>query len=369
MLATKFVKSTYTTVLKPILFLFDPEKIHDLFIIAGSILGRYRATRSLTSRFFKFTHASLQQKILGIDFANPVGLAAGFDKDAKLMNILPAVGFGFEEIGSITGEPCAGNPGKRLWRLPGSKSIRVFYGLKNPGCEVIATKLANRKFDFPIGVSVAKTNCAATADDTVGINDYAKAMETCLNIGEYFTINISCPNAYGGQPFTDPAKLDRLLARLDQIETNKPVFLKISADLNQEQLDEVVNVCDKHRVHGFVVANLTKNPENPCIAKDEIPEGSDGGFSGKPTFELSNKQIARIYQTCGDRYVIIGCGGTFSAEDAYEKIRQGASLVQLITGMIFEGPQLIGEINQGLVDLLKKDGYHNISEAVGAEHR
>jgi dihydroorotate dehydrogenase len=367
MLATSFVRTTYRHILKPILFLFDPEMIHNLFVWTGALLGRFSFFRSLTSRFFKYSHASLKQNVLGIDFPNPIGLAAGFDKDARLMSILPAVGFGFEEIGSITGEPCPGNPGKRLWRLPKSKAIRVFYGLKNEGAEVVARKLGNRHFDFPIGISVAKTNCETTVESMAGIADYIKAFDLLKDIGDYVTINISCPNAFGGEPFTDPTKLDQLLAGVDRIETKKPIFLKISVDLTEPELDEVVRICDQHRVQGFVISNLLKNTSG--FAPGEIPEESQGGFGGRPTFEPSNKQIGYLYRKCGDRYTIIGCGGVFSAEDAYEKIKQGASLVQLITGMIFEGPQLIGEINKGLVKLLKKDGFDSIKEAIGKAHK
>ncbi|MBU0531371.1 quinone-dependent dihydroorotate dehydrogenase [Patescibacteria group bacterium] len=369
MLATKFIRVSYKNILKPILFLIDPEVIHDLFVKIGSTLGGSKMLRNFTARLFYYRHASLRQEILGIQFENPIGLAAGFDKDARMTDILPAVGFGFEEIGSITGEPCAGNTGKRLWRLPGSKALRVYYGLKNEGCEVIATRLATKHFDFPIGVSVAKTNCPATADDEVGISDYAKALETCSNIGDYFTINISCPNAFGGEPFTDKNKLDRLLTKLDAVKTEKPIFLKIAVDLGEPEIDDIIEVCNRHRVQGFVAANLTKKTDHACIAQDEVHPDSKGGISGLPTREPSNKQISYLYKKCGDKYVIIGCGGVFSAEDAYEKIRLGASLVQLITGMIFEGPQLIGEINRGLVALMKRDGYNSISDAIGTAHR
>ena len=368
MLATKFFKHTYRLILKPILFKFDPELIHDLFVRIGGLLGRFKFARRLTRQLFKYSHPALKQTVLGIDFPNPIGLAAGFDKDAQLMNILPEVGFGFEEIGSITGEPCPGNQGKRLWRMPKSKALRVFYGLKNKGAEATAARLSYQEFDYPLGVSIAKTNCPATVEPMAGIADYLKAFDLMKEIGDYMTINISCPNAFGGEPFTDPARLDQLLAGIDRIQTNKPIFLKIAVDLNKEELDQVIRVCDQHKISGFVVSNLTKQ-ENRCQHPDEIPTDSQGGISGLPVREPSNKQIGYLYRKCGDRYTIIGCGGIFSAEDAYEKIKLGASLVQLITGMIFKGPQLIGEINKGLVGLLRKDGYESISEAIGSAHK
>ena len=190
-----------------------------------------------------------------------------------------------------------------------------------------------------------------------------------MDIGDYFTINISCPNAYGGEPFCGPLNLEALLFELDKIQIDKPIFIKLPPDLSEKELDEILEISKKHSVHGFVVSNLTKDPVNIKIDKEEFKNVSKGkgGISGKPVEDLSNKLIARIYRKENGKFIIIGVGGIFSAEDAYKKIKLGASLVQLITGMIFEGPQLIGQINEGLTRLLKKDGFKNISEAIGAD--
>ena len=350
----------YRNILKPVLFLFDAEKVHDAFISIGVFLGKHRITRWKTSVLFAYENPRLEQDVLGIRFANPVGLSAGFDKDARLTDIMPEVGFGFEEVGSVTGEPCEGNPKPRLWRLPKLKSLAVHYGLKNEGCGKIAARLRGKKFKIPIGVNIAKTNNVACAETEAGIADYAKAFETMNGIGDYFTVNISCPNAYGGEPFTDPERLDRLMTRLDAIPAQKPVFLKLSPDLKGDRLDALIDVCSRHRVQGFICTNLTKEK------KEERDIRLKGGLSGKLVQQLSDEQIAYIYKKTRGRYVIIGAGGIFSAEDAFRKIQLGASLVQLITGMIFEGPQLIGEINRGLVKLLDKNGLKNISEAIGS---
>ena len=350
----------YRNILKPILFLFDAEQVHDWFTAAGVFLGKFKFTRALTRGLFAYKNPRLEQTVLGIRFANPIGLSAGFDKDAKLTDIMPEVGFGFEEGGSITGEPCEGNPKPRLWRLPLLKSLVVHYGLKNEGCEKIAARLAPKKFKFVIGTNVAKTNNVACAETEAGIADYAKAFEAMKEIGDYFTVNISCPNAYGGEPFTDPARLDLLLARLDAIPTKKPVFLKLSPDLSGEKLDALLEVCSRHRVHGFICTNLTKEK------KEENDIRLKGGLSGMMVQKLSDEQISYIYKKTAGKYIIIGVGGVFSAEDAFRKIQLGATLVELITGMIFQGPQLIGEINRGLVNLLDKNGYKSIAEAVGS---
>jgi dihydroorotate dehydrogenase len=366
MFATSFIRWSYRLVGKPVFFAQDPENVHDRVTGLGALLGRFSFTRHLTSAFLGYKHPSLEQTILGIRFKNPVGLAAGFDKDARLTKTLPGVGFGFEEIGSVTGEPCEGNPKPRLWRLPKSNGLIVNYGLKNEGSEAIAKKLRSMSFEFPIGTSVAKTNSPATVEMDAGIADYAKAFRAFTDIGDYFTINISCPNAYGGEPFVEPGKLDALLTFLDQIPTKKPIFLKLPADISFDEADALVSVADRHRVQGLIATNLTKKRENPAILPEEVRGIDVGGISGKPVANLSNELISHLYGTTNGRYVIIGCGGIFSAEDAYEKIRRGASLVQLITGMIYEGPQLIGELNRGLVRLLERDGFKNVAEAVGS---
>lgn len=347
----KIIAWSYKYFFKPIVFKIDPEKVHDSMTFIGRILGSNLITRFLSNLAFNYSHKALEQDVLGIHFKNPLGLSAGFDKDAKLTNIIPCVGFGFEEVGSITGEKCYGNPKPRLWRYPRLKSIRVYYGLHNEGCERISYRLKGKKFAFPVGTSIAKTNNPETCETEAGIDDYVKAFKAFTTIGDYFTINLSCPNAYGGQPFTDPKKLEALLTALDKIQTKKPIFLKLSPDLNEQELDEILSVSKKHRVHGLISTNLTK----------KHPFGN-GGLSGKAVEDLANAQIRTIYEKTGGKFVIIGCGGIFSAQDAYAKLKAGASLLQLITGMIYEGPQLISEINRGLVELMKQDGVTSISE-------
>lgn len=331
----------------------------------GRWLGSWKLARSMIAGFFGYRHTILSQRIMGIRFENPVGLAGGFDKNAELTDIIPSVGFGFEEVGSITGEACEGNPKPRLWRLPKSKSIAVYYGLKNDGARAISTRLKEKTFSIPIGINIAKTNTKETVETEAGIRDYEKAFTSLKDIGNYMTINISCPNAFGGEPFTRPDALDKLLHRLDSIETDKPIFLKISPDLSPDHVDALIDVARKHRVHGFICSNLTKNRKKAGVASDPVPE--KGGLSGKAVEHLANDLIRYVYKKTNGAYIIIGCGGIFSAEDAYKKIRLGASLVQLITGMIFEGPQAVSSINMGLVSLLKRDGYQHISEAIGVD--
>ncbi len=346
----------YIHFLKPIFFKMDPEFVHDRFIFIGRLLGSNALTRTLTKFLFSYSHRMLAQKILGITFKNPIGLAAGFDKDALLTKIIPCTGFGYEEVGSITGEPCEGNPKPRLWRHPNKKALRVYYGLKNEGALAISKRLHGKHFAFPIGTSIAKTNSQETCEMEGGIADYVKAFKAFAHIGDYFTINISCPNAFGGQPFTDPKKLDALLSAIDPIPTTKPIFLKLSPDLTSHEVDSILELAKKHRVHGFICTNLTKKHSLGL-----------GGLSGKAVEDLANTQLKYVYKKTEGKYILIGCGGIFAAQDAYKKIKAGASLLQLITGMIYEGPQTISELNRGLVQLLKKDGYASIHEAIGVD--
>lgn len=365
----------YRQIFKRIFFHVDPEKIHAAMTKTGQVLGYFAVTRWLTALVFRYSNPMLEQNILGIQFPNPVGLAGGFDKNAQLTGIMREVGFGFEEVGSITGEYCEGNPRPRLWRLPKSRSLVVYYGLKNDGAQAIASRLRGRSFKLPVGINIAKTNCRETADTQGGLQDYLKAYKAFSDIGDYYTINISCPNAFGGEPFSTPEKLDLLLTEIDKVPATKPIFIKISPNHTEAELDRFIEICDRHNISGFVCTNLNKDRANPLIKDKNIPE--KGSLSGKVVEDISNKTIAYLYRkTYGSssrnqtrRYIIIGTGGIFSAEDAYKKIRLGASLVQLITGMIFEGPQLISEINHGLVRLLKKDGFNNISDAIGVDNR
>lgn len=353
----------YTTILKPIFFKFDAEDMHNFFNTVGIFLGKHTITKKITHALFDYSNPKLEQNILGIHFKNPVGLSAGFDKNAELSDILPSVGFGFIEVGSITGEPCTGNLRPRLWRLVKSKSLVVNYGLKNDGCEKISQRLEHKKFEVPIGISIAKTNNPFFCTTELGVADYVKAYKAFVHIGSYDTINISCPNAHGGQPFTQKESLDVLLSEIRKVSCTKPIFLKVPADSSDSDLDGIIEVAKKYKINGFVCTNLAKSRDG--VKEKYVPE--KGGLSGKLVDAKSDHIIEYVYKKTRGECIIMGVGGIFSAQDAYKKIRLGASLVQLITGMIYEGPQLIGAINEELVQLLEKDGFKNISEAIGID--
>ncbi len=354
----------YQKALKPIFFRLDPEIVHNRMIRLGAALGKWSVTRAVVRRAFFYRHHALQTTVAGIHFDNPVGLAAGFDKNARLYNILPEVGFGFAELGSITGEPCAGNPKPRLFRLPQDKSILVNYGLYNEGSAAISQRLAHVHFQIPVGFSVAKTNEKLLSTEA-GIMDYRKAYLRMHPLGAYTTINVSCPNTVDGQTFGHPENLAPLLSVLAKERHLKQIFIKIKPDMSQQQLSEIVGIVEQHSwVTGFIISNLTMHREGLSKSKEELDQLSPkGGLSGMPVQKRSNDTITFVRKQTNK--IIIGCGGIFSGKDAYEKIKRGASLIQLVTGMIYEGPGVIGKINRELVDLLHKDGFGNISEAVG----
>lgn len=361
----KIIEVLYRFVIKPILFRQDPEDAHNHACRLGILLGKRKSTKYLIRILFNYQNSILEQRILGIHFQNPIGLGGGFDKNAELTDIIPEVGFGFMEVGSITAKACEGNPKPRLWRLPQLQSLRVWYGLKNDGAETIWERLSKKRFSIPLGINIAKTNNKETTETEAGIKDYLETYKQFLQIGDYDVINISCPNSFGGEAFTDPEKLEKLLKALSAFPKIKPVFIKLSPDLSPSIVDQILEIATLHDIDGFICTNLVKKIEKTLA--EGIP--GQGGLSGKLSNEKSTALISYIYKKTKGSFVIIGLGGVFNAEDAYKKIKAGASLIQLITGMIYKGPQRISQINRGLVKLLKQDGLGSISQAVGADYR
>ncbi len=357
------VDTLYKQALKPVLFRFDPESVHQGFTKVGVSLGKHALGRAVTRSLFYYAHPSLTSTVAGISFPNPVGLAAGFDKNAQLHKILPEIGFGFAELGSITGERCAGNPRPRLFRVPRDRSILVNYGLYNYGAQAISRRLQYTRFSIPIGFSVAKTNDPSLNTEQ-GIADYVKAYRMMHPLGSYTTINVSCPNTADGQTFGHPENLSRLLAALAKEPHQKPIFLKIKPDMTPSQLKEVISIVDKYTwVTGFIISNLTMHREGLKTSKEALDALSlKGGLSGKAVCDRATDVIRSVSKQTDK--IIIGCGGIFNGKDAYEKLKSGASLVQMVTGLIYEGPGVVSKINRQLVDLLQADGYGRISEVV-----
>ena len=357
----------YKRLIKSILFKTNPEKIHNLALIMGTILSKSKVIRYFLKKSFLYKNKTLEQEILKIRFRNPVGLAAGFDKDAKLIELLPSLGFGFTEVGSITNKPCQGNPKPRLFRLPKEKSIIINYGLCNQGAEILHTKLKNKDLEIPLGINIARTNSQMSKEQA--IDDFVSGFQKLKDLGDYLVINASCPNTFDDIDFCEINTLKTLLKEINKENISKPVFLKIKPDLTLDHVDKILEISNEyHFIKGFIISNLTKDRTNLKTPKKEIDAISlKGGLSGPPVKEKSNKLIKYVYKKTKGKYTIVGCGGIFNAEDAYQKIKAGASLVQLITGMIYEGPSLIKKINKDLTKLLEKDNYTNIKQAIGVD--
>lgn len=362
--------SIYTALARPILFRFDSETIHDSLLRAGRFVGKHAPLRRLAASLLAYQHPALETTVAGIPFPNPVGLAAGFDKNGVLPDVLGSIGFGFAEIGSVTAEPCSGNPRPRLWRLPKDRALVVYYGLANRGAESVAARLASSHPSIPIGVSIARTNRPDVRGERA-IEDYARSFRVLAPLAAYVTLNVSCPNASDERRFSEPAFLDPLLRRIGRERVRAPLFLKLKPDMTHAAFGALAAVADRYPwVTGFVISNLTTKRDGLRTDAAALARiGEQGGVSGKPAERLSNELLAHAYRTVGGRYVLIGCGGIMSGADAYHKIRLGASLVQLVTGLIYEGPTLIRRINREIVRELAADGFPSVAAAVGSAHR
>ena len=369
----------YKHVIKPLLFLLTPDFTHKLIVFCGRVAQALPPVRWAIRKSWSFQDKLLRQEVGGITFCNPIGLSAGFDKNAQLSPLMEDVGFGFASGGSVTLEPRKGN--RRPWfhRLPKTKSVVVYAGMPNYGLRKISRYIRRnrRRLDnMPTVVSVAVV-ANKTTREHMGtrltkeaiINDVKKATEYISDnkLASVVEINISCPNA-GKELFIETESLDVLLTTLDSVPRDVPFWVKMPHLYDVEQFDSLLKVIVQHNVQGVTVANLVKDRSKIDI-KDPLTDEIRGGLSGEPTREHSLELIRHAYRNYGDRLIIVGVGGVFSAEDAYVKIKAGVSLVGLITGLFFEGPRLVGRINRGLVELLRKDGFSHISEAVGADFR
>ena len=344
-------KILYQNVLKPILFQFSPDLVHSVFVSFGEQLAKIGLTRKIIHAVYGIPHGLDPVVVDGIKYKSPVLLAAGFDYNGRLAGILQSVGFGGEEVGSVTARPCPGNHPPRLKRLIKSQSIQVYKGLKNEGVDIIIERLKRTKIptDFVLGISIAKTNDEKCVTTESGIADYHYSLSKLVeaNIGDFYTINISCPNAHGGEDFTDPEKLNLLLTKLNTLSTHKPRYVKLPINLPFSHIKNLLDVIKAHHFQGVVIGNLNKD-YTAIKNLEERPQQYRGGLSGAPCRELSNQLISQTRAYMPEKFTIIGCGGILTPEDALEKFNRGANLVQLVSGMIFTGPQLMQSIGSGL---------------------
>jgi len=356
LLKYRFFANSYQYLLKPFFFLLDPEKVHLSMTTAGAFLGASPWSKFLIRICFQYKNPCLEKTVDGITFPNPVGLAAGFDYEAKLPHILPELGFGFMTVGTVTLHPYTGNPKPRLKRFPKSQSLLVNKGFKSLGAVAIIQKLARQQFSSPLGISIGSTNTffSSQSEQIEDIKKTFRLFETSKVHHQFYELNISCPNTQGGQPFTTPSRLQQLLIEIDLLRISKPVYIKMPIDLGERETLQLLKVAEKHHIQGVIFGNLTKDKSNPDVQAEDLKQWQRyaGNLSGKPTWKRSNALIFMTKKHFKSRFTIIGTGGIFSPADAQKKLDLGADLVQLITGMIYQGPQLIGEINLHLAQRL-----------------
>ena len=352
---------------KPVLLSLNPEKSHNLAIWALS--------KNLAGEQIPINSSALESKVFGLNFKNPVGLAAGFDKNAECLNALSKQNFGFLEVGTCTPLPQEGNPQPRLFRFKEEGAVVNRMGFNNGGIELFSQKLRQWKYsgfedkDVVIGANIGKNKNSAN-DET----DYIKCIDSVYGLCDYLVINISSPNTPGLREMQKKDSLANLLTKVKteilNIKTkykgNLPVILKISPDESEENLVDIAEVVMDKKINGVIISNTSidkKIFKDRGFAENKIT----GGISGKPLFKKSTQTLERFYILTEGKIPLIGVGGISSAEDAYEKICKGASLVQLYSALVYNGFDLITDINKGLIELLKRDGFSNISEAVGSK--
>lgn len=343
----------YKLLIRPIFFLFDPEKIHYFTFSLVKFLSRIPFMAGVFRSLYQVNDKKLERTLFGLTFKNPVGLAAGFDKNAVLYNELANFGFGFIEIGTVTPKGQIGNPKQRLFRLKDDKGIINRMGFNNEGLAIAIAQLKKNKGKIIIGGNIGKNTETLPENYTA---DYLECFKGLHPFVDYFVLNVSCPNVSSHAKLEDVGYLKELITAVQKVnnkqEQQKPILLKIAPDLNNQQLDEIVNLVAETKIDGVIASNTSVNRTNLKATEETLKTIGNGGVSGQPIKERSTKVIQYLADTSNKAFPIIGVGGIHSAEDALEKINAGADLVQVYTGFIYEGPSLIKKINKAILKTL-----------------
>ncbi|MCB8933632.1 MAG: quinone-dependent dihydroorotate dehydrogenase [Fimbriimonadaceae bacterium] len=338
----------YAAVVRPLLFLLPPETAHRLGM-AVIARGWLRAP--------SFADPILEQELFGVKFANPLGLAAGFDKNAEAVAHWGALGFGFAEVGTITYRAQPGNPRPRLFRLPADRALINRMGFNNEGARAIATRLAAARPALPIGVNLGKSKDTPLE---AAFQDYSESFKLLRKLGAYFVVNVSSPNTQGLRTLQEKGPLLEIVHALREVDAERPLFVKVAPDLESEALDEVVGVVHEAKLTGIIATNTTVRREGLATSIDE-----EGGLSGEPLRRRSNEVLGHLFQSCDRSVVLIGVGGIFDGLDLYEKIARGAHLCQVYTGWIYGGPGMAPAALRTLVDLMRRDGVASLADLRG----
>jgi len=353
----------YQSLLRPLLFRFDAETMHHATLSACAALG---PAERATQRVLGFALPRLAVEVGGLRFPGPVGLGGGFDKNGIAVRTLGALGFGSIEVGSVSAAPSGGNPGRpRLFRLPADEALLVNYGVPNDGAVTVARRLHEARLAVPLGVSIVETNTGRSSPLEAVIEEFRSALKTLAPVADYIALNLQCPNS-GTAPFADPAGLRALLSALD---TSCPVFLKIAASTDPRTIDVFLQTVDPFPfVRGFILSTLLPKPYSGLRTPEQTMQGLPGSLSGAPLKGLARDLVSAWYARIDRaRHVLIGVGGVQSAQDAYALIRRGATLVQLVTALVYQGPALPSRIHRGIDALLERDGVARVGDAVGAD--
>lgn len=336
--------------LRPLLFFLSPEKAHKLTLGLLSLALAIPGFKALFKKLYVVNHPSLVREVFGIKFPNPVGLAAGFDKDAKHYEDLAAVGFGFFEIGTITPKPQDGNPQPRLFRLPQDKALINRMGFNNGGLNAAVQRLKNRNPNLIVGGNIGKNKITPNEE---AVNDYISCFEGLYPYVDYFVVNVSSPNTPGLRELQEKEPLTHLLKTLQGLNAQKtkrkPILLKIAPDLTNSQLDDIIAIIQETKLDGVIATNTTIERSNLTTPGEQLNTIGAGGLSGEPLKKRATEVIRYLHQHSGGSFPIIGVGGIMNAADAIEKLAAGAALVQLYTGFVYGGPGVISEINRQLI--------------------
>ncbi|MBL4905663.1 MAG: quinone-dependent dihydroorotate dehydrogenase [Flavobacteriaceae bacterium] len=340
----------YKLITRPLLFLFDPERIHHFTFSFLKMVHNIPLVPSLIRSLYQVHDKKLERTLFGITFKNPVGLAAGFDKNAVLYNELANFGFGFVEIGTVTPNAQVGNPKKRLFRLKDDHGLINRMGFNNNGIEAAIVNLKKNKGKVIIGGNIGKNTATSPEDYT---KDYCEVFKALHPYVDYFVLNVSCPNVSSDAKLNDKTYLLELIAAVQSLNNNeaeqKPILLKIAPDLNDNQLDEIIELVAETHIDGVIASNTSVNRDDLKVSSERLNEIGNGGLSGKPISDRSTKVIRYLSEQSNKAFPIIGVGGIHSEQDALDKILAGADLVQLFTGFIYEGPSLIKRINKAIL--------------------
>ena len=340
----------YKYIVRPIFFLFDPEKIHHFTFFLIKTLCRIPFVSLVFKSLYRIEDKRLERTLFGITFKNPVGLAAGFDKNAVLYNQLANFGFGFIEIGTVTPKGQVGNPKKRLFRLKDDQGIINRMGFNNDGIQAAIKNLKKNKGKAIIGGNIGKNTVTIPENYT---QDYCEVFKALHPYVDYFVLNVSCPNVGSHEKLNDKDYLIELISackKLNSLEkTQKPILLKIAPDLNTIQLDEIIELVNETNIDGVIASNTSTNRDGLKVSKEQLSKIGAGGLSGQPLKNKSTEVIQYLAETSQKSFPIIGVGGIHSEKDALEKLNAGADLVQVYTGFIYEGPSLIKRINKAIL--------------------